>query len=134
VTGTFPEFKCGNAAAAVLNGFTLSTNLAKTWPDMDTLIQRMLQLDPASRPSIASVQESLVAIRKLEATKERRVYGEKKPGTPVTDGGSRLKGAGLKLVSHSESDVSSRTGMSDVAPTHAPTSGGLKGALLHSKS
>jgi len=65
VTGAMPAFDPAHheAAIAVLHGQPLKLGPSKAPPPVVDLVQRMLLLDPAARPSVAEVHATLMSLR-----------------------------------------------------------------------
>lgn len=127
---TRPDGSTGTVAAAVLDGFTPATGLEKSWPDFDTLLCQMLLRDPAGRPTIHEVFESLQQIRDAETTGRRTPSHLVEPSTKIEptpgfyggkpDESPRLKGKGLTI------GTSGRSSSGEGAPR-------LKGSLLRNR-
>jgi len=126
LTGRLPEFdaKDHEAAVAVLNGAVLRMPAGTTPPEIVTLVERMLLVDPSARPSVGEVHSTLMehrpggarptvpaptttTLRTTTATKGRRPRPPVAAAVPtaslpsVAATPSTLRGRGLRLAARS---------------------------------
>jgi eukaryotic-like serine/threonine-protein kinase len=98
LTGAVPAFDPVHhePAIAVLQGTKLRLSPGGLPPALVALVEQMLELDAASRPSIAAVHSTLMGLRNDATTTARPARtGSPASATP----GSSLRGKGLRLAS-----------------------------------
>lgn len=123
-----------NVAQAVIRGQLIHTGLADSWPDMNELLLSMMQRNPADRPPIGKVTESLRRIRDLESrdarTKADVTDASKGKSAPVSDPSvSRLKGKGL-LMGRSTSAEAAKPSATPATGEPSSTASALRGRLV----
>jgi serine/threonine protein kinase len=104
LTGAMPAFDSAHheAAIAVLHGQMLKVGPSKAPPPIVELVERMMLLDPAARPSVAEVHATLMSLRSGSApsTVARAPVPIRTPVVP-RDSASRpsvLRGKGVRIA------------------------------------
>jgi serine/threonine protein kinase len=103
LTGTVPSFDPVHhqPAIAVLHGAHLRLAPSRAPGPVVALVERMLALDPAARPSVGEVHATLMGVRSdVPTTPARPLRTTTAPALPPP--GSRLRGKGLRLASRGE--------------------------------
>lgn len=102
LTGAPPPFDAARhvyASVAARAGEVLRMPaVAEIPPAVIELVDRMLLLDPAARPSVGEVHATLMKVRPAAPTSARPVAPAAATAPAAAAGGSRLKGKGLRAV------------------------------------
>lgn len=135
LTGAPPPFDAAHhePAVAVASGATLRVPRAGVLPELADLVDRMMEGDPARRPTIAEVHATLMTIRAPAADAATAPPARAPSGAPPLAAPpgppSVLRGKGLRTA-RGRPDRSAAPTPAPRPPTPAPARGRLVGRLL----